>query len=495
MLNSLLVLGFLFLSLSVQAEVCFVVSGLAKDKNGAFEGRTLLNPQQSKINGKMCTVVGSLAELNVAIKKAEEKKILSLNSQLLIVMGAHGNKKSESGKISYDFNNDVGGASLEKVYGTLRSLAGKYQVGAVMDACHSGEVMQRLITEENDPLANKLCLVTSSSVGRESWGTDDDLLSLLGASNNFKNLEDLYLASPSGMISSAGWEETKIAKYYRQKDLNQAAELGWEILQGMDRLVRADGKCNTLAKANSALCTAPNVDSKLYKDIRFIMSPPAINKEKLAVMGIELSVMKSIKPMGKADVKAIETHNKCYDGMIKFYKRNIEWVHVEYLLEKVKKYETNIKDKTYVKTEEDMIRENCGQAMAGNPDFFLGGLKSDYEAYKKTQAETKARLKQSYKTTNWDDFKLNEFAQKSSGDKTRTCTWKDKTEIIQDMFGTSFFPDRNPAEPLSTDQLHTQLVWTEFQKHKLKDPKPYTNATDQKRRNACRDFKLTKAAK
>lgn len=463
------------LSLPALAAECFVVSGAGKDDNGAFSKRKILNPSTSIVNGKKCKVVGGLAALKVAVKAAN----LKLNSDVLIVFGAHGFE--DNGVVKFEFNSDQPNAN--EVYSYLRTLAKSHQVGSILHACQSGEVMHKLIQEENDPLAGKLCLITSSSRGRMSFSSPLDPMNLLesvGKPNAPKNLEQLYLKTPAGMISSAAWEETGVAKYYRTKDVSQSVVAGFEALKEMDQFVRAPGACETPAQINSALCMAPGVSDTIYKDLMHFSDPYISKNDKLLTLNVYSITAGMMEGNGKI----------CYKGIAKFYMDRKDSIHtwgdLEAALVEMKK------DTKLIAACEAFKKESPDPAV--KKSIYTGDMQEGLEAYRASLA----RLQKVYSKTDWSNFNLKKFAQNASGDK-RVCSPESKKETIQSIFGDKFFKEEmysddtlnynGPAETAYGRKIHTQHMMKAFQNASVDKPE-MSNAIDAKRRKACRDFKL-----
>lgn len=465
----------LLLTQPLWAVECIVVSGAKNDDNGAFKNRKLLNPETSVIGGQKCTVVDGLQKL---------KNLVATNvikgPNLLVVFGAHGSK-DENGNVKFHFNADE--PTADEVYSYLRKLSVRYQVGAVMHACQSGELMHKLVMEDNDPLAGKLCLLTSSSRGRISFSNENDLISLLekvDKPNTGKNLESIFLNTPSGMISSAAWEETGVASYYRTKDLNESVVKGFKALQNMDQILRPPGMCEDAGDANSALCVASGISDKLYKDLMHFTDPYIPNKDKGNLV-TTYSIMSSLMGgNGKA----------CYAGLSAFYQKRVDelltWGDLEKALEDIKK------DKTLYNVCEDFRKETADENAKNT--LYAGDMTEGLKAHQ----ESLARLKRVYTKTNWAEFDLNTFAKEAAGDK-KVCNPMDKKETIQSVFGDAFFKEDNysdvsgnfsgPAEIAPIRDINTQHMMKAFQNSSV-DKADMPNEIDKKRREACRKMKL-----
>ena len=463
---------------SFSAE-CFVVSGAGQDDNGAFKNRKILKPETSVVNGKKCTVVKGLASLKKAVEAARVKGTLKWGADLLVVFGAHGSK--DNGVIKYDFDEDE--PKADDVYAYLRTLAKNYQVGAVLHACQSGEIMHKLVKEDNDPLAGKLCLLTSSSRGRLSFSNPSDLLNLLekvGKPGGAKNLEQIYLKTNSGMISSAAWEETGVAKYYRTKNQQEALVIGLEAMKDIDQFVRAPGACTTPAEVNSALCVAPGVTDTIYQDLMRFSDPY-----------VPVKALKEIYTLSTISAGLMEGNGKtCYKGIGDFYKTRQEsivtWGDLEAALVVMKK-DTKLMAacNAYIKEAKDPSLNNT---------LYAGDMQSGLNDYHTSLA----RLKKVYSKTDWSNFDLSKFAQNAAGDK-KVCSPESKKATIQDVFGDKFFKedvysdtsgnDDTPGETAIVRTIHVQHMMKAFQNASVDKP-DMPNAIDAKRRKACRDFKL-----
>lgn len=475
-MKSLLFGLFVLSSFPLLAADCVVVSGAKKDDNGAFKNRKLLNPATSMVGGKKCIVVDGLQKL---------KNLVATNvikgPDLLVVFGAHGSK-DEKGVVRFDFNADE--PTADEVYGYLRKLSARYQVGAVLHACQSGDVMNKLIKEENDPLADKLCLLTSSSRGRMSYSQDKDLISLLekvDKPKTGKNLEKIFLETKSGMISSAAWEETGVAKYFRTKDMTQSVDLGFKAMSEMDKIVRAPGSvCDTPGEANSALCMSASISDKTYKDLMHFSDPYIPNKDKG-------NLVTTYTIMGQIAEGNMRT---CLNGIAKFYQSRTEpletWGDLEKILSDIKK------DTKLYATCEAFRKETPDENM--KKTLYAGDMQAGLDAYRASLA----RLKKLYSKTDWSNFDLNKFAQNASGDK-MACSPMEKKETIQSLFGDNFFKEEydsdesgnynSPGEVAQFREVNTQHMMKAFQNASVDKP-TMPNPIDAKRRKACANFKL-----
>lgn len=472
-----LLFGLLILtSFPLLAHDCVVVSGAKKDDNGAFKNRKLLNPATSMVGGKKCVVVDGLQKLKNYLATGKIKA----GSDLLIVFGAHGSKE-DNGVVKFSFNSDE--PTANEVYAYIRKLSSTYQVGVAIHACQSGELMNKLIQEDEDPLAGKLCLLTSSSRGRISFSNDKDLIGLLekvNKPNSGKTLEKIFLETPSGMISSAAWEETGVAKYLRSKDLTQKVDIGFNAMSEMDKIVRPPGTvCDTPGEVNSALC-ASGISDKTYKDLMHFSDPYIPNKDKGNLV-TTYTIMANIAD-GKMQV--------CLSGLAAFYSARSAsldtWGDLERILAEIKK------DTKLYATCEAFRKETPDENM--KKTLYAGDMQLGFEAYKASLA----RLKRMYTQTDWDAFDLNTFARDAAGDKS-VCSAKDKKETIQSLFGDNFFKEEyysdesgnynGPAEIAPVRNINTQHMMKSFQ-NACVDKAEMPNTIDAKRRKACANFKL-----
>lgn len=463
-------------SSSLLAAECVVVSGAKNDDNGAFKNRKLLNPQTSMVGGKKCIVVDGLQKL---------KNLVAANTfkgpELLVVFGAHGSK-ADDGTVKFHFNADE--PTADEVYSYLRKLSARYQVGAVLHACQSGEVMNKLIKEDNDPLADKLCLLTSSSRGRMSFSNEKDLMSLLekvDKPNSGKNLEKIFLETPSGMISSAAWEETGVSKYLRSKDLTLSVDLGFKAMNEMDKILRSPGAiCDTPGETNSALCVASGISDKTYKDLMHFSDPYIPNKDK----GNLLSSYTIMASLGEGNMQV------CLSGLADFYKSRAETLETWGDLEKAL---ADIKNNTKLYAACEAFRKETPDENM-KKTLYAGDMQTGLDAYK----ASRVRLQKIYTKTDWSTFDLNTFAKDAAGDK-KVCSASDKKETIQSLFGDNFFQEEyhsdengnfnGPSEIAPMRNINTQHMMKSFQNASVDKP-DMPNVIDAKRRKACANFKL-----
>lgn len=471
-MKHLLVAALVVLSSPLFAAECVVVSGDKKDDNGAFSKRKILKPETSIVAGKKCKVVGGLKELKTFMAQGKIK----IGSDLLIVLGAHGGK-DEKGNVTFDFNTDE--PTADEIHKYLQTLSKDYQVGAVLHACQSGEVMNRIIQNESDPSAGKLCLVTSSSRGRMSYSNEKDLMNLVEKVKPGKTLEDIFLQTPSGMISSAAWEEVGVPQYLRAKTVGEKLNQGMEIMRDMDQLLRSPTSCTTPGEINSALCISPAVSDELYQDLSHFMDPhiPGTKKrDLLATYTISAQLFRDSDPNSAGA--------KCYDAILSAYRKkfgpdleNLQyWSQLDNFLEHLKN--PNCEAQRILDKQEAV-------------SIYSGPLHEGLVGYQKSLES----LKRKYTKTKWDEnFDLSKFAQASAGDK-QVCKPQSKQQIIQSLMGESFFEEEmdgdNPGE-MQTDpsiDVSTQHVMKAFQNASIQK-KDMPNVKDAKRRDACRKFKF-----
>lgn len=477
----LLVVPLILFSSSLLAAECVVVSGAKKDTNGAFGNRKLLTPETSMVAGKKCKVVGGLKELKTYMGSGKVKA----GSDLLVVFGAHGGKDAQ-GRVTFDFNNDE--PTADEVTAYLQSLSKTYQVGAVLHACQSGEVMNKIISAEADPTAGKLCLVTSSSKGRMSFSNEKDLINQMEKVKPGKTLEDVFLQTPSGMISSAAWEEVGVPQYLRAKNIGEKLNIGMEILKDMDQMLRSPGVCNTAGEKNSALCISPAVTDDLYRDLSRFLDPLIQEEDKSNLLVTYTITGQILKDGGDKDSAA------CLLGIVGAYKARfgeklenlVTWGELD-------EFQVALKKEKFIPLCEKYKKlqpvEEQGKIYTGDMTKGLASYKSSLES-----------LKRKYTKTQWnEEFDLGKFALASAGDKT-VCKPQSKQQIIQSLLGESFFEEEvvrgddgsegaGEMETFESIDISTQHVMKAFQNASVQK-KEMPNSRDAKRREACRKFKF-----
>ena len=477
----LLLAPFVLFSSFLQAADCVVVSGDKKDTNGAFGKRALLKPDTSMVAGKKCKVVGGLKELKTYMASGKVKA----GSDLLIVFGAHGGKDGKGG-VTFDFNTDEPTADEVTTY--LQTLSKTYQVGAVLHACQSGEVMNKIITNENDPTAGKLCLVTSSSKGRMSFSNEKDLISQMEKVKPGKTLEDVFLATPSGMISSAAWEEVGVPQYLRAKSVGEKLNMGLEIMQDMDQMLRAPGVCTTPGERNSALCIAPAVTDELFRDLSRFMDPYIQAEDKSNLIATYTITSTIFAENGDKDGAA------CLKGIVTAYQKKFgQKLEELYRWDALDEFQAELKKAPFAPACEKYKKSQPPEEQAR---VYTGDMTKGLADYKKSLES----LKRKYTKTNWtEEFDLGKFALASAGDKT-VCKPQSKQQIIQSLLGESFFEEEivrgedgsegaGEMETFESVDISTQYVMKAFQNASVQK-KEMPNSRDAKRREACRKFKL-----
>lgn len=464
---------FLVLISDTQAAECLVVSGLEKDTEHAFVGQKIFTAEVSAIAGKKCHVFNNWKELS-AFAQSRPK-----GSELLIAQGAHG-MKTDEGEVRFDCN--AGTPSADEVLKSLQNLSQSYKVAAVIQSCYSGEIMKKKLIQDhlqNDGLEN-LCLYTSSSVGRVSTGSQEEMAKLLEGAKAGDTLEDLFMKTRAGMISSAAWEEVGLPSYLQKKDLT----MGLSVIQKMDKVTRGPS-CDDVFQANMALCVAPKISDEIYEDLMSFMDPYVPEDAKWYFVDNMKRKTKNISsPHGR----------RCLQGILDFYQKRygdkLENMHFWTSLDKV---EEIIPSETFYP---DCVAYKKTLKSAGEQESLLT---DSFTLGRKQYKESIERLKKRYTKRKFDQtFDLKDFAR-AAANEAGTCAPSSKQKIIDSFFGDDFFPEElestfgstfsAPHERVQGFDVSTQQALKGFQRASLKkenmlDPK------DAKRRKACRDFKL-----
>lgn len=478
----------LSISFSAMAAECFVISGVEKDRSHSLKDRTLFQNESSKIAGKNCTVVKSWKELN---EKITAKK-LQKGSDILIVQGAHGvnffdDNKGQTAK----FLCDAEEPTAEEVLGHLKKLSGDYRVGATIHSCYSGEIMkQKLLQDEtSDENLDKLCLYTSSSTGRITYGQDQDILAQLKSARPGQTLENLFLKVRSGMISSAAWSEIGLPDYFAKETVEQ----GYKTLQALDKITRGEYSCESnLGAANAALCAAPGITDGIFEDLMTFQNPVIGNSVKDEVITnfkhrINLATDK-LKKTPSSKISLAE--RDCYKFLLETYQSNYgeslenleSWDYIVANTPLFKEMPQISSCLTYSKLLPADQTKSLEEIIQNN---FFNGAKLYQESVDKLQRRYSKRAMD-------DSFDIKDFARAASGEKA-VCNPNDKQQIIQSMFGQSFFYDEmadgiQPDEMIYGKNVSTQLALKSFQNASLSYKNQ--NKKDQLRSKACKDFKL-----
>lgn len=476
-----------FFSLSVCAAECFVVSGAEKDHSNSLKDKSFFKNETSKVAGKNCTVVKSWKELN---EKIEAKK-LPRNSDVLIVQAAHGVDYFDGETRKTRFLCDSEEPTAEEVLGHLKKLTGKYRVGATIHSCFSGEIMkQKLLQDEiSGENLDKLCLYTSSSTGRITYGQNQDILAQLKAAKPGQTLENLFLKVRSGMISSAAWSEIGLPEYFAKETVEQ----GYKTLQALDKITRAEFSCESdLGAANAALCAAPGITDTIFEDLMTFQNPTIGHSVKLEVISNFTNKIKSANDKLKTTPtdKLAKSQKACYEFLLETYQSNYgkelenleSWDYVEANMPFFKKMSKIAHCETY----SSLLPQN-------DPRSLEEVVQNNFYNGTKLYRETVDKLQRRYSKRKMDDsFDIKDFARAASGEKA-VCNPNDKQQIIQSMFGQSFFfdemsSDLQPDEMIQGRNVSTQLALKSFQNASLGYKKQ--NEKDELRSKACKDFKL-----
>lgn len=476
---------FSLLSLSAFASECFVVSGIKKDPKNFIKG-DIFKAGASKVAGKDCTVVGSWRELRESITSKKIPK----GADILIVQGAHGNQ-DENKKVT--FACDAQDVSSSEVLNTLNKISSDYQVGAVIHSCYSGDMMRdKLLQDEIDSSnLDKLCLYTSSSMGRVALGnTGQDIISKLKVAKSGQTLENLFLETRAGTISSAAWSEIGLPEYLAKK----TTEAGYKTLQALDQVTRGELSCaSDLGAANAALCAAPGVTDAIFEDLSAFQDPFISSAERSQGVEEFAEKIKTAKEALKKNPasKLAKSEVACQEFLFKTYKDNLG-----------EKFQ-NLKTWDVMEKVAPIIEQQSGYAACKNfiqllpkerSEEAIGLAAGPFKGQVELFRYNVDKLQKRYSKRKMDDsFDIKDFAKAASGEKI-VCKADDKQQIIQSMFGESFFlneTDLNgyPDEMIYDRNVSTQLALKSFQNASLmKKEMPFEK--DQKRRAACRNFKF-----
>ncbi len=478
-------LFFLFLTFQALGSECFVVSGLKKDHNNFLGNRNLFKSEFSKVAGKQCTVVGSWKELD----KVLITKKLPKGADVLIVQGAHGNEDANR-KIT--FSCDAGTATSGEVLNYLNKFSANYQVGAVIHSCYSGDLMRdKLLQDEANPKnLDKLCLYTSSSMGRVTWGTEGDIIAKLESAISGETLEKLFLKVRAGMISSAAWSEIGLPEYFSKK----TNEMGYKTLQALDGITRGELSCATdLGAANAALCAAPGITDAIYEDLSTFQDPLLSDSDKIqGVVYFERQSKAAKEALLKSPTsKLAKAQSDCYQFIQKTYKDNFgsklenleTWDVIEKSVPIIKKMPGYASCETFTKLLPKERAEEGKNLIEGPYTDQVNMFRYKVDLLQKRYSKRKMD----------DSFNIKEFAKSAIGEKS-VCNPDNKQQIIQSMFGDSFFLNETsmtsgPDEMINDRNVSTQLALKSFQNASMMK-KEMPSEKDQKRRAACRNFKF-----
>lgn len=487
-MNILLIILSLSFVVPVLGAECFVVSGIEKDHSNSLKNKNFFKNGLSKVAGKDCTVVRSWKELNQAIASKKIPK----GGDVLVVQGAHGADDYDNlGNKNPRFLCDADEPTASEVLGHLNKLSEQYRVGATIHSCFSGEIMkQKLLQDEIDGKnLDKLCLYTSSSTGRIAYGRDGDIIGQLEKSKPGQTLENLFLKVKAGMISSAAWSEIGLPEYFSKKTVEE----GYKTLQALDKITRGQFTCESdLGAANAALCAAPGVTDAVFEDLMTFQDPIIPD----SVKGEVVANFKNYISMAQAGLKKkpgdklLSAQQSCFKFVLTTYQENYgnelenleSWDYIESNIPIFKKLPGFASCMTYSKL-----------LPADNPKTPEQIIQNNFENGTRYYRESVDKLQRRYSKRNIDDtFDIKDFAKAASGEKS-VCNPNDKQQIIQSMFGESFFfdemaSDNQPDEMIMGRKVSTQLALKSFQNASL--GRKSLELKDEKRAKACKDFKL-----
>jgi hypothetical protein len=487
-MHLLLIISILILPFKLAVAECLVVSGLKHDFNSAFRNKKSLVPETSVVAGKPCKVFDSWKELNDYVVQSK----IPSGSELLIMQGAHGIKQENSDEVYFECNAES--PTAETILNHLENLSGKYKVGAVIHSCYSGELMRRKLT--NDYLQPKsldsLCLITSSSPGRIAFARNTDPMSLIENAKQGTSLEDIFLKTDAGMISSAAWNEIDLPKYLTEKTVDN----GYKTMMNMDKIVRRPGSCENIGEINSILCSSPGITDEIFEDLKAFMDP-LVPDELRGYFVTNMTIKNNliIKQLSAApDNKALQAAHRCTQGILQSYEKKFgknlvdltHWSDVEEIVSDLQKADFNKDCEAYKAT----LKEQWHIDSLYTESFFHG-----FKEYN----QAVDRLQRKYTKRKFDEkFNLYDFAIAAAGEK-KACNPESKLQIIQSLFGDDFFQGEyftnfkgtlnTPGETVVGHNVSTQHLMKAFQNASLLK-KDMPDSADAQRRKACRDFTL-----
>jgi hypothetical protein len=452
---------------------CLIISGDKRDHNGVFD-RPMFKQETTKVGNHLCNVVDGWVEAVIIAEQFPP-------GDLLIIQGTHGASDG-----SYACNS--GDVTADEVLTNLKRLSKRHRVGAAIDSCFSGEIMRKkLVNDQFDSKdLDKLCLVTSSQLGRITYGGDNDLSNVLARAKPGQTLEQVFLESNSGMISSAAWTEAGVPQYLTTK----TTSAGMTVLQSLDQITRYDGICDSIVEANAAICASPSVRDEVFE---MLMGFTDVTLKPDLVSFFHKNVQAKITELKtKKDVNG----QKCYEGLLNFYHKKFG-PDLESLTEitQLQPLETEFPQQSFYASCE-AYKKTLPVGWHQNSVYFS----SLYNAFHKYQ-EDQAKLTAIFSSHKFNDnFDMIAFGKAAAGDR-GVCKPEDKNQILQSLLGESLFSNEyyeysvpnakqeTPDENILGKKISTQLAMKGFQDASIRRNKP-GNETDKARARACKEFKL-----
>ena len=232
------------LSTPASAFQCLVVSGLEKDEVHVLSDVPFLKPN-FEVAGNKCQIFNSWAALEFYVfgDKKHPSKVGEKES-LLILQGAHG---GQGGSAACNEGDPTG----DEIYGSLKKISEKFQTGAIIHSCYSGDLMERKLKDDSKAPGKSLdhlCLVTDSLFGRTVAGRNDSSGYLVGFAKPEMSLESLFTRSKGGMISSAAWDDSGVTQYFMSRVYDDALTM-ISKMGTFTKLNPEDQVCTLSAKA------------------------------------------------------------------------------------------------------------------------------------------------------------------------------------------------------------------------------------------------------
>ncbi len=230
------------------------------DKMGLIEGT-------KTVRGVKCKTFGSWEGMKDWFKEHPGE-----TDPCLILQETHG----EKGGASYCDQAMIAKApTATDILGIVKNEAKNRPVSVVLDSCHSGDVMTENLAQDaknpGDTAIDHLCLVTSSVPGRIVYDPDIDFAARLTTlpAGKTTSMNEFFLGSKEGMISSAEWEGSGLANFLRQRQtLQKDGKLAATMIDLQGALRESALHCNDPAKKSAAnFCFSSSADDFIFEKL------------------------------------------------------------------------------------------------------------------------------------------------------------------------------------------------------------------------------------
>jgi len=506
------------------ALVCVSIEGnnSTVDAQGAFkDDGWLVNP---KVAGVPCVRANTWAEARTKVESLKKEGKIKKGERLFVEQSSHGGPGGTAYVNGMWFFPD----SPHYILDTLESWGKEFQVGAEIRSCFSGD-LQKLKLERDelrdnsdeddgsDAYLGNVCLITASDFGRLAslTNTTDGAMSKNYQTENLSNptgksLEEYFLASKLGTISSAPWSTARVSEYL----LHHTASLAGEALGGMVSLLAPNGNCpNNLPLAAKLLCLE-GMNDALYEKLVNLKQAPDLEETWSKQITEAYKRLKDLDPTSSASSSSLTDEEKlaalCITDLEKLgvtQGQRGSTYGIEYLIYQINEVKSRYPEKFRNCAQLIQLRKSAaGSGANSNNDISYLFLTKNSDFDKRVKNYFAARTELIHEITRNNGkpkegasqiHDLIETLAKSGEDRLKkgaSCGNSSQAKLAKHAFGDAFYKNEygyHGYPDTYIDENSAANITSAFTRVGLSVPDDkLTSWADKQRREACRDFKL-----